>query len=123
MILKQLLLFITLIMLLKPLWSLIEYAANYDYIVENLCENKDKPKLNCNGKCYLAKMLAEESEEADDNPFKNELSKYQIPIISCTTEEYTPLLYFDFVINNHEWYSRMNSGLFTIDILHPPQFL
>ena len=43
----------------KPIVPYVEYAFNYDYISTVLCVNKEKPKLNCNGKCYLAKMLAE----------------------------------------------------------------
>lgn len=33
------------------------YELNIDYIVQNYCVNKDKPKLQCNGKCHLAKQL------------------------------------------------------------------
>ena len=42
---------------------------NYDYIVNVLCENKDKPELQCDGKCYLKQMLAQESEQNQQNPF------------------------------------------------------
>lgn len=65
-------LLLTLVILLKPLWPLAEYLIYYDYIVENLCENKDEPMLNCDGKCYLAKMLAAESSQSHhtDNPFE-----------------------------------------------------
>jgi hypothetical protein len=61
--------FVTFLMLLKPLWPLAEYISNYDYIVNVLCENRDKPQLNCNGRCYLAKQLAEDSEQNQQNPF------------------------------------------------------
>jgi hypothetical protein len=40
-----------------------DYCANKDYIAKNLCENRDKPKMHCNGKCYLAKKLLKESKE------------------------------------------------------------
>ncbi|WP_252723620.1 hypothetical protein [Winogradskyella psychrotolerans] len=33
--------------------------------VENLCENKDKPELQCNGKCQLMKVA--ESQNSDQN--------------------------------------------------------
>lgn len=33
------------------------YELNIDYITEKFCENKDKPQLQCNGKCHLAKEL------------------------------------------------------------------
>lgn len=39
------------------------YALDLDSFVEQLCENKDRPQLQCNGKCYLSKMMAENSKE------------------------------------------------------------
>jgi len=35
----------------------IDYLVNYDYIAEQLCENRNKPILACNGKCYVAKEI------------------------------------------------------------------
>lgn len=49
---------------IRPVLPLIDYAVNYDYISEKLCENKNKPQLLCNGKCYLVKELAKTSENA-----------------------------------------------------------
>lgn len=46
----------------------LEYVTNYKYISQELCENKDKPELECNGKCYLYKKtraLQEEQEEKE----------------------------------------------------------
>ena len=59
-------------MLVKPLWPIAEYMINYDYIVTNLCENKDRPQLQCDGKCYLSKLLAKENRQQEDNPFENQ---------------------------------------------------
>jgi hypothetical protein len=39
------------------------YTLNIDNFIEQLCENKDKPQLECNGKCYLSKIIAETSKE------------------------------------------------------------
>lgn len=63
-------LLVALTMLLKPLWPVADYIVNYDYIVNVLCENKDEPELQCDGKCYLSKMLAEEIEDEGTNPFE-----------------------------------------------------
>lgn len=35
-----------------------DYFISYDTIVNELCENKDKPEMQCNGKCYMNKQLA-----------------------------------------------------------------
>ncbi|MEN9488966.1 MAG: hypothetical protein RL494_1231 [Bacteroidota bacterium] len=49
-------------MFLKPVLPVVEYVVNYEYISKVLCVNKDKPKLQCNGKCHLMKELAKASE-------------------------------------------------------------
>ena len=59
-----LLLFLAMQLPLMNQWGAVAYyRVNQDYIAKNLCENRDKPMLNCNGQCYLAKKLkaAEES--------------------------------------------------------------
>ncbi|WP_194765692.1 hypothetical protein [Tamlana sp. I1] len=58
--------------LLKPLWPVLEYVSNYDYIATVLCENTDKPELACNGKCYLTKQLAKEAQESEETPNKSQ---------------------------------------------------
>ncbi|MEO1010518.1 MAG: hypothetical protein AAFX53_04380 [Bacteroidota bacterium] len=63
-------LFVTALMLLKPLWPLVEYIANYGYIVNVLCENRAQPQLECDGKCYLSKLLAKETTDNPGNPFE-----------------------------------------------------
>lgn len=40
----------------------MQYAFNYDYIVSVLCVNKDKPQMQCNGKCHLTKMVAKNTD-------------------------------------------------------------
>ena len=45
------------IALFRPILPIIDYVVNYDYIAEQLCENKNKPILACNGKCYVAKEV------------------------------------------------------------------
>jgi len=45
-----------------------EFVANQKYIAAALCENRDKPEMHCNGKCYLMKKLkdAEEKEKKQE---------------------------------------------------------
>ena len=44
------------------------YMANQSYIAATLCENKAKPKMNCNGKCQLAKQLKKADGESKNAP-------------------------------------------------------
>lgn len=50
----------------RPILPYIEYAVFKDYIVKNLCVNRDKPKSCCQGKCHLKKQI-EKSNESGDN--------------------------------------------------------
>ena len=121
---KHLILFVAIIMLIKPLWPLAEYAVNYDYIVENLCENRDTPSLNCDGKCYLAKQLAKESEGSEKNPFEGKRFNMEIQYISS----FEPLFVLGSAIdcdsavqNNYKGIHTLIPGLYTTDIAQPPE--
>lgn len=63
-------------MVLRPVMPIIDYAVNYNFIVKNLCENRTKPQLMCNGKCYLAKEFA----KTTDNTSKQGNSKITISV-------------------------------------------
>jgi hypothetical protein len=43
----------------------IDFEIRRDYISRNLCENRNKPSLNCDGKCYLAKKIAAANEQEE----------------------------------------------------------
>ena len=45
----------------------LDFELRKDYIVQQLCENRFKPELRCDGKCYLAKQL---HKVAEDNASK-----------------------------------------------------
>ena len=57
----------------SPWITIGQYAINKEYISKNLCINKDRPKLHCNGKCQLMKKLAE--EEKQNAPAESSLGK------------------------------------------------
>lgn len=44
------------------------YQLNKEYIASTLCENKDKPDLKCNGKCYLTKKIKTQDEKETKFP-------------------------------------------------------
>ncbi|MFD1294595.1 hypothetical protein ACFQ5N_12190 [Lutibacter holmesii] len=56
-----------LLAMIRPIIPIIEYHANYDYIATVLCENRDKPFLACNGKCYLEKQLKKVTHDSHDH--------------------------------------------------------
>ncbi|GAA3628289.1 hypothetical protein [Flavivirga jejuensis] len=81
--------FLFLFLLFKPLIPLVEYAVFYDYIKNELCENKEAPELQCNGKCYLKKELAKatDTEKSSD--------KGASILFECS------IVYFQYINNYH----------------------
>jgi hypothetical protein len=67
--LRQLLTYTLIASLLLQLFSreavVMSFELNREYIAKTLCENRDRPALNCNGQCYLAKKLKEQHERED----------------------------------------------------------
>lgn len=57
----------------------MEYALNKDYIAEVLCINREKPEMDCDGKCYLMSNL--ENEMDQDAPAQKGSSRIQIEVI------------------------------------------
>lgn len=54
---------------------MLEFYINQSYIAQNLCENRARPQLHCNGNCVLSKKLAEEQKKQQEIPAKKTDSK------------------------------------------------
>lgn len=77
-----LLLFVLCHQLVLKLGVVAWYQVNKDYIAKNLCENRNKPELNCCGKCYLRKQL--KKVDGHENPVKNAvLSIEKMDALAC----------------------------------------
>ena len=93
---------------------------NYEYIAKELCENKAKPELECNGKCHLKAELAKASEE---NIPASQESKSNI-ILELLFVETIPEFKFNRIyVEKHQVsisYSRLYFRLHSTSIFHPP---
>ena len=49
---------------------LLDWKLNQKEITATFCINKNKPKLHCNGKCYLAKKINQQEEIQKNNESK-----------------------------------------------------
>ncbi|WP_232735209.1 hypothetical protein [Flavobacterium sp. 5] len=116
---------IVLMMLIKPIFPVVEYIVNYDYISKVLCENKAKPMMHCNGKCHLMKELAKASDA--ENPKSSDKKG---------TTQLTEVLFFEeiksFKINtiyssntkkNNQHYSDLYFYLNSDPVFRPPIFI
>jgi len=98
---------------------LLNYAVNKEFIAKNLCENRNKPKMNCNGKCHLKKELQKE-EKKDQSPFSSMKEKVEVQLFNSHCKVNAPILSFEKInlsVVYNQNYSSLNSG----SIFHPPQ--
>jgi len=122
---KNLVFIIIIAIFLKPVFPVIEYAVNYDYISNVLCENKAKPMMHCNGKCHLMKELAKASE--NEKPASSDKKGYssivellffqEIKTISIAS---VPFLDKE---SNGKAYSNLYSNSHLESIFKPPIFI
>lgn len=99
----------------------LEYVLNYEYIATELCENKEEPELQCNGKCHLMKELAKASE--DEKPIsKGKTLHQEIEVLF-----YEPIANFNFDNYNFSYskpqitvYKNLYTHLSEISFFHPP---
>ena len=79
-----LLLFAIMLPTLSPWGTVAYFNINRAYIARVLCENRDRPKLNCNGKCYLARKLKQQQEKKDKETTER-VSNTPIAHLFCLT--------------------------------------
>jgi len=111
-------------MLLKPLWPVMDYIVNYDYIVTVLCENKDKPEMNCNGKCHFSNELAKEAANDGKNPFSSKTIQSEIPQVIISEKISSFIFQSEIERTSTEaigYISVFHNSLFSSKILHPPR--
>jgi replication-associated recombination protein RarA len=96
------------------------YKFNKSYISQVLCTNKDKPHLNCNGKCFLDIKLKELEQ-------KNKKEQEHLKHIVETTAPY----FVEISIKNPEFelsritvfYLQQKPSTIPLVIFHPPKLV
>lgn len=104
------------------------FFANYElrktYIIKNFCINKNRPEMNCDGKCYLAKQL----KKAEQGNEKQATNSFISRLISFESEFKTNL-FSDFFLKK-SFLPKENSNFKVLELLssksifsffHPPQ--
>ncbi len=104
--------------MLQPVMPLLEYNLNKEYIASVLCENRNKPELACNGKCYLNKQL-EKSQEENHN--------HSVPQIDLSKYPVTPISYNKYTLKEVEtsnkleyFYVAKHPQKYTSSVFRPP---
>lgn len=94
------------------------YLLNKDFIARVLCINKEKPKMQCEGKCYLSKKLKEQEQQDQQAPH---LKKEKYEVQPCHIEQVCYLEPIAALVTNH--YNTDSVSCFTrypSEVFHPP---
>ncbi len=93
-----------------------DFYINQSYIAKNLCVNKDKPMMHCNGKCYLSKKLKQQdgSQTPVSRTEKFDAQPFFIPNVFLLKNTYTLL--------QHHYFTKDENKVssFSPSIFHPP---
>lgn len=108
---------------LSRVWILINFKVNQDIIAKVLCINKNKPELQCNGKCHLANQIKQQEEKENQNTNSETTTKTEIIFIhNIETELLVSNTSSTNYQNNIEYNLVFNSSDFLDRLLRPPQF-
>ena len=122
LIITHLLLNLYLLVLVQPVLPVLEYLINYDYIVNELCENRDKPILTCNGKCYLGDQVEKQLDRGPDQqkPLPPQIDFEEF--ISLQADFQNEQVSFDAYSEvNHLKPTTLEDSLYARSLLRPPQ--
>ncbi|MGB0916630.1 MAG: hypothetical protein ACPGU4_03480 [Flavobacteriales bacterium] len=99
---------------------LVNYEVNTAYIIENFCENTDKPELHCDGKCHLKKQIEADSEQKSETP--SALTEIVTFVLAVEEVPSFELEFFSTETNtNNSLYLEGNYSNHLQSIFHPPQ--
>jgi len=96
----------------------ISFKINQDYIVKNLCVEKDIEGSTCKGCCQLKKKLEKNTEQKEQvPPTQNSKQNIDLFAINYLTNSYLPV---SIEIAKH-FLSALNNYKFLSSIFRPPK--
>lgn len=123
---KILVILLTLLVFIQPLskvWIFVSFKINQDYIAKNLCENRAKPILKCNGKCQLMKKLKQ--ADKDEEKQTPQTIKEKLEVLYCHNQaNFNVSQKLDFEVKKQSFfgYKFQNYSSYQSIIFRPPIF-
>lgn len=97
----------------------VSYQLNRAYIAANLCVNRNKPAMHCNGQCHLRKQLQREEQQEQKNPYAQKESKEVI--LFCETHHRQLQVPFREINNTYTSFYLIKPTHHPLNgIFHPP---
>lgn len=129
--------FLKLFLLVSLILSKVIYSAfwqlnfylNQKEIAAIECENKDRPEMNCNGKCYLAKQLQKADNEL---AAKKEKQQHSLSVLkSLESSLFVENWKLKFEVSTFQTQKKSSSFHYTpsyffllkCDVFHPPTLI
>lgn len=101
---KNIIFLISIVILLKPAFPVLDYVINYDYISKVLCINKEHPQMHCNGKCHLMNELAKNADIEKPATPEKKTTPNDMEVSFCE-----PLHHFNFPVRINRLYAIANT--------------
>ena len=112
--------FLLLVLALRTAMPILDYAVNYQYISTQLCENRARPELRCNGKCYIKKEILKSSENQNAKESKVQVKSIDVFVVNENSEFIADFSVEKNVENNFQNCFNLRVKPFDESIFHPP---
>lgn len=113
-----LLLFIFSFQSFEVVFITVNFKINQDYFAD-VCTNKDKPEMKCNGKCHLKKQIQEHQKDESSKNKQVTEKEYQLFVQSINILKNEPSILSS---KKQLTYSKpINLIQYSFDIFHPPR--
>lgn len=108
------------VLALRTAMPILDYAVNYDYISTQLCENRARPELRCNGKCYVKKEILKSSENQSAKESKFQIKSIDVFVVNEISEFKSDFSVVKKVENNFQNCFNLMGKPFDEGVFHPP---
>ena len=99
---------------------MVDYAINYTKITTELCENREKPELLCNGFCYLK----QEVNKTEKNTSQDHFIKNTVKILDAIVPQKQHISPKNYLATQTKFffdlYQDITSTQQTKQVFHPP---
>lgn len=96
----------------------VGFKLNQQYVAANLCINRFKPSLHCNGKCYFMQKIKQAEDNDKKQAAKNSSTKLEVSFIEqpfsilFSEPVMVNLLSVGFPVFNYQYTSRYLTSIF-----------
>jgi len=120
--LKQIIIYLLLVLFSIKSFEVViitlQFKLNQDFFIE-ICENKDKPEMHCNGKCHLKKQIQEHEKKESEN--EKTLKDKDPSLFLSATLRSAPIPFYSKQNYQNRFSNIIYCRLPYFDIFHPPR--